>query len=321
MIGSKLAFDVTRKVVPIRVIDEKTGELLGYQERETGFDIEYQSRDVGEFVEVIDKQTGEMIEHIDKETGDVIEYINQATGEIIEEKINRVILPADHELAEEDWTALRNYKVDQIYLLHEEDDDGVLDISTLIKTLRRDSASNQSEALEELYRVLRDSDPPDSDAAKNILDRLIFNEKRYDLGAVGRYRINKRLGLNVPPETVTLTQEDIVTIIRRLLELRSEQTGLDDIDHLSNRRVRTVGEQLGAQFSLGLARMARTIRERMNARDADSLTPQDLVNAKTISSVINTFFGTNQLSQYMDQTNPLAELTHKRRMSALGPGG
>lgn len=322
LIGSRLAFDVTRKVVPIRVIDEKTGELLGYQERETGFNIEYQSRDGGEFVEVIDKQTGEMIEHIDKETGDVIEYINQATGEIIEEKINRIILPADHVLEEEDWAALRNYKVDQIYLMHEDDDDDdVLDITTLIKTLRRDPASNQSEALEELYRVLRDSEPPDSDAAKNILDRLIFNEKRYDLGAVGRYRINKRLGLNVPPETVTLTQEDIVTIIRRLLELRSEQTGLDDIDHLSNRRVRTVGEQLGSQFSLGLARMARTIRERMNARDADSLTPQDLVNAKTISSVINTFFGTNQLSQYMDQTNPLAELTHKRRMSALGPGG
>jgi len=319
-VGSVLAFDVTRKVTPIRVYDEHSEEFIGYQERETGFNIEYQTRDLGEFIEIIDKQTGEMIEHIDQETGDVIEYINQATGEIIEEKINRIILPADRVLELDDWAPLKNYKAKQIYILHEEETD-ILDTSTLVKTIRRDPATNQTEAFEELYRVLRDSDPPDSDAAKNILDRLIFSEKRYDLGAVGRYRINKRLGLNVPPETVTLTQEDIVTIIRRLLELRSEQSGMDDIDHLSNRRVRTVGEQLGAQFSLGLARMARTIRERMNARDADSLTPQDLVNAKTISSVINTFFGTNQLSQYMDQTNPLAELTHKRRMSALGPGG
>ncbi|MCY4159496.1 MAG: DNA-directed RNA polymerase subunit beta [Bacteroidetes bacterium] len=320
-LGSILAFDVTRKVTPIRVYDEKTQEFLGYQERETGFAIEYQQRNSGEFLEIVDKQTGEMIEHIDQETGDVIEYINQATGEVIEEKINRIILPADRALQEEDWVSLQNYDIDRIYVLHEEEEQESLDTSTLIKTIRRDPATNQTEAFEELYRVLRDSDPPDSDAAKNILDRLIFSEKRYDLGAVGRYRINKRLGLNVPPETVTLTQEDIVIIIRRLLELRSEQSGLDDIDHLSNRRVRTVGEQLGAQFSLGLARMARTIRERMNARDADSLTPQDLVNAKTIASVINTFFGTNQLSQYMDQTNPLAELTHKRRMSALGPGG
>ncbi len=320
-IGSVLAFNVTRKVTPIRIIDEKTGEHVGYKERETGFDLETQERDLGEFIEIVDKQTGEMVEHIDKETGDVVEYINQATGEIIEEKINRIILPADRVLEADDWLSLRNYRVDLIYVLHEEEEDDALDTSTLVKTLRRDPATNQSEALEELYRVLRDSEPPDSDAAKNILDRLIFNEKRYDLGAVGRYRINKRLGLNISPETVTLTQEDIVVIIRKLLELRSEQTGLDDIDHLSNRRVRTVGEQLASQFSLGLARMARTIRERMNARDADSLTPQDLVNAKTISSVINTFFGTNQLSQYMDQTNPLAELTHKRRMSALGPGG
>ena len=320
-IGSMLAFNVTMKVTPVRVLDEESGELLGYEERETGFKIDYITRDLGEFLEIADRQTGEMIEHIDQDTGDSVEYINQETGEIIEETINRIILPADHTLVEEDWQALHDYKIDRVYVLHEEDDDETLDTSTLVKTLRRDPSTNQSEALEELYRVLRDTDPPDSEAAKNILDRLIFNEKRYDLGAVGRHRINKRLGLKVPSETVTLTQEDIICIIRKLLELRSEQTGVDDIDHLSNRRVRTVGEQLGQQFSTGLSRMARTIRERMNARDADSLTPQDLVNSKTISSVINTFFGTNQLSQYMDQTNPLAELTHKRRMSALGPGG
>ena len=319
-LGSVVAFDVVRKVTPARVLDDISGELLGYQEKETGFSIEYQTRDLGDFIEIVDRQTGEMIEHIDKETGDIVEYINQATGEIIEETINRIVLPADRVLVEDDWQALKDYKIDQIHVLHEEESES-LDTTTLINTLRRDPSTNQSEALEELYRVMRDSDPPDSDAAKNILDRLIFNEKRYDLAAVGRYRMNKRLGLDVPPETVTLTQEDIVVIIRKLLELRSGQSGLDDIDHLSNRRVRTVGELLGTQFSTGLGRMARTIRERMNARDADSLTPQDLVNAKTISSVINSFFGTNQLSQYMDQTNPLAELTHKRRMSALGPGG
>ncbi len=317
---SALAFSVTKQVTPVRELDESTGKLLGYKERETGFPIEYLTRDLGEYIEVFDKQTGEMIEHIDKETGDVVEYINKETGEFVEEIINRIVLPADHVLVLDDWTNLKDYKVDQIYILHEEDSEP-LDTSPLIKTLRRDPSNNYSEAQDEIYRVLRDSEPPDSDAAKNILDRLIFNEKRYDLGAVGRYRINKRLGLSVPPETIIPTKEDFVTIVRKLLELRSGQSGLDDIDHLSNRRVRTVGEQLGAQFSLGLARMARTIRERMNARDADSLTPQDLVNAKTISSVINTFFGTNQLSQYMDQTNPLAELTHKRRMSALGPGG
>lgn len=319
-IGSSLAFNVTTKVTPIRIVDEVTGEHQGYKERETGFKIEYKEQDEGELIEIVDRQTGRTFEYIDKETGDVIEYIDEETGELIEPKIDRIVLPADHVLEADDWKALRDYKVHHVYLMHEEDTES-LDTSVLINTLRQDPSTNKTEALEELYRVLRDSDPPDSDAAKYILDRLIFSEKRYDLGAVGRYRINKRLKLDVPSDTVTLTPEDIVVIIRTLLEIRSEQSGLDDIDHLSNRRVRTVGEQLGQQFSTGLARMSRTIRERMNARDADSLTPQDLVNAKTISSVINTFFGTNQLSQYMDQTNPLAELTHKRRMSALGPGG
>lgn len=319
-IGSSLAFNVTRKITPVRMFDEDSDQVIGYKELETGFTIDYLSKDLGELTEIVDKQTGEMIEHIDNETGDRIEYINEATGEIVVETINRIILPADHVIVMEDWKALHDYKIDQVYVLHEDEAES-LDTSTLVKTIRRDTSTNQSEALEQLYRVLRDAEPPDSDAAKNILDRLIFNEKRYDLGAVGRYRINKRLGLNVPSETVILTHDDIICIIRKLLVLRTEQSGQDDIDHLSNRRVRTVGEQLSVQFSTGLSRMARTIRERMNARDADSLTPQDLVNSKTISGVINTFFGTNQLSQYMDQTNPLAELTHKRRMSALGPGG
>ncbi|MCY4171105.1 MAG: DNA-directed RNA polymerase subunit beta [Bacteroidetes bacterium] len=324
-VGSRLAFNVTQKVTPERVFDEDTNELAGYKELETGFKIDYLTRDVntqetGDVTEIYDKQTGEMIEHIDKETGDKVDYINQETGEIVVETLNRIILPAEHSIVLDDWKPLHDYKIDRIYVLHEEEDDS-LDTSTLVNTIRRDPSSNQAEALEHLYKALRDTEPPDSEATKNILDRLIFSEKRYDLGAVGRYRINTRLGLNVPPETVTLTHDDIICIIRKILVLRTEQSGLDDIDHLSNRRVRTVGEQLAVQFSTGLSRMARTIRERMNARDADSLTPQDLVNSKTIVGVINTFFGTNQLSQYMDQTNPLAELTHKRRMSALGPGG
>src|SRR5690625_3216454 len=162
---------------------------------------------------------------------------------------------------------------------------------------------------------------PDPETARSVLERLFFSDKKYDLGEVGRYRLNKRLKLDVDLDTRYLTKEDIVAIVKEVIRLKELKSHVDDIDHLSNRRVRTVGEQLGQQFAIGLARMSRTIRERMNSRDAEQLTPQDLVNARTISSVINTFFGTNQLSQFMDQTNPIAELTHKRRMSALGPGG
>ena len=172
-----------------------------------------------------------------------------------------------------------------------------------------------------IYKQLRSGEAPDLETAKNLIDRLFFNEKRYDLGDVGRYRLNSKLGLDVPVTTTTLTKTDIIAIINYLIELQQEKRSVDDIDHLGNRRVRTVGEQIAQQFNIGLARMARTIRERMNIRDNENLTPQDLVNARTITSVINAFFGTNQLSQFMDQTNPLAELTHKRRMSALGPGG
>ena len=168
---------------------------------------------------------------------------------------------------------------------------------------------------------MRNADPPDEETARGIIDKLFFSDKRYDLGDVGRYRINKKLGLNTPDETRVLTKEDIIAIIRYLIQLINSKADIDDIDHLSNRRVRTVGEQLYSQFGVGLARMARTIRERMNVRDNEVFTPTDLINAKTLSSVINSFFGTNQLSQFMDQTNPLSEITHKRRLSALGPGG
>jgi DNA-directed RNA polymerase subunit beta len=168
---------------------------------------------------------------------------------------------------------------------------------------------------------LRNAEPPDEETARGIIDKLFFSDKRYDLGVVGRFRINKKLNLDIPEDTKVLTREDIISIIKYLIELINSKADVDDIDHLSNRRVRTVGEQLYAQFGVGLSRMARTIRERMNVRDNEVFTPTDLINAKTLSSVINSFFGTNQLSQFMDQTNPLAEITHKRRLSALGPGG
>ncbi len=251
----------------------------------------------------------------------VHEIVDEDTGEVIDEKKERkVLFPADHEISEEDYDTLKEASISKIFLVKQDEDEQV-NKSTLIETLRKDPSHSESEALEHMYMQLRGSEAPDLDTARGVLDRLFFSEKRYDLGDVGRYRINKRLKLEVPADTLTLTRDDIIAIVRELVNLQNGRSSVDDIDHLGNRRVRTVGEQLGSQFSLGLARMARTIKERMNLRDAENFTPQDLVNARTVSSVINTFFGTNQLSQFMDQTNPLAELTHKRRMSALGPGG
>ena len=252
-----------------------------------------------------------------------VEVIDEDTGELVEERTEReVLFPAEHELKEDDFAKLKEAGVDKLFLLREDrDEEGGADKSTLLNTLKKDPTHSEEEALEYLYLQLRGTEAPDVETARGVLDRLFFSEKRYDLGDVGRYRLNTRLRLNEAMDTLTLTRDDMVAIIRELVALKNGKSQVDDIDHLGNRRVRTVGEQLAAQFSLGLARMARTIKERMNLRDADSFTPQDLVNARTVSSVINTFFGTNQLSQFMDQTNPLAELTHKRRMSALGPGG
>ncbi|MBN8590004.1 MAG: DNA-directed RNA polymerase subunit beta [Rhodothermia bacterium] len=249
------------------------------------------------------------------------EVIDEDTGEVVSERNERnVLVAADTQLKDSDFDLIRNYEIDRIYLL-KEDHSEEIDKSSLLKTLRKDPTTNEKQALEHIYEQLRGSEAPDEEAARTVLERLFFSEKRYDLGEVGRYRINSRLKQDIDPDTLVLTKEDIVSIIRELLNLQNNRSSVDDIDHLGNRRVRTVGEQLAAQFSLGLARMARTIKERMNLRDAENFTPQDLVNARTVSSVINTFFGTNQLSQFMDQTNPLSELTHKRRMSALGPGG
>jgi len=195
------------------------------------------------------------------------------------------------------------------------------DYAIIYNTLQKDPTNSEKEAVEHIYRQLRNAEPPDEDTARGIIDKLFFSDQRYNLGEVGRYRMNKKLGLDVEMDKQILTKLDIITIVKYLIELINSKAEIDDIDHLSNRRVRTVGEQLSSQFGVGLARMARTIRERMNVRDNEVFTPIDLINAKTLSSVINTFFGTNQLSQFMDQTNPLAEITHKRRLSALGPGG
>jgi len=250
----------------------------------------------------------------------VEEIVDEDTGEVLEERRHReVLLPADHELVEDDYDTLKEASIDEIFLKKEQEED--VDKITLLQTLKKDPTHSEEEALGYLYMQLRGSEAPDTETARAMLERLFFSEKRYDLGGVGRYRINQRLELSPDRDDLTLTRDDIVAIIKELILLQNGKSHVDDIDHLGNRRVRTVGEQLQQQFSLGLARMARTIKERMNLRDADKFTPQDLVNARTVSSVINTFFGTNQLSQFMDQTNPLAELTHKRRMSALGPGG
>ena len=247
------------------------------------------------------------------------DFVDEDTGEVISIERNEIIIDRD--------TILEKDHIDQIIeagvktiLLHKIDAH-MSDYAIINNTLQKDPTNSEKEAVEHIYRQLRNAEPPDEDTARGIIDKLFFSDQRYNLGEVGRYRMNKKLGLDVEMDKLVLTKLDIITIIKYLIELINSKAEIDDIDHLSNRRVRTVGEQLSSQFGVGLARMARTIRERMNVRDNEVFTPIDLINAKTLSSVINTFFGTNQLSQFMDQTNPLAELTHKRRLSALGPGG
>jgi DNA-directed RNA polymerase subunit beta len=247
------------------------------------------------------------------------DFVDEDTGEVVSIERNDVVLDRETVLEESNIDEILDSGVQNI-LLHKEDS-GSSDYSIIFNTLQKDTANSEKEAVYYIYRQLRNADPPDDASAREVIFNLFFSEKRYDLGEVGRYRINKKLGLTTSMDVKVLTKEDIIEIIKYLIELINSKTDVDDIDHLSNRRVRTVGEQLYNQFGVGLARMSRTIRERMNVRDNEVFTPIDLINAKTISSVINTFFGTNALSQFMDQTNPLAEITHKRRMSALGPGG
>ena len=247
------------------------------------------------------------------------DFVDEDTGEVVSIERNEVILDRETILDDLHIDLIVDAGVKSI-ILHKEDVN-TADFAIIYNTLQKDSTNSEKEAIEYIYRLLRNAEPPDEETARGVIDKLFFSDKRYDLGEVGRFRINKKLGIDIPMNIRVLTKEDIILIMKYLIELINSKTDVDDIDHLSNRRVRTVGEQLFSQFGVGLARMARTIRERMNVRDNEVFTPTDLINAKTLSSVINSFFGTNQLSQFMDQTNPLSEITHKRRLSALGPGG
>ena len=249
----------------------------------------------------------------------VEDFVDEDTGEVVSIERNNVIVDREVELTEDHIDAILESGAKTI-LLHKENTSGI-DFSIIYNTLQKDPCNSEKEAVVYIYRQLRASEPPDEATARDVIDKLFFSDKRYDLGNVGRYRINTKLSLDIDPATRILTRVDIIEIIKYLIQLINSKAEIDDIDHLSNRRVRTVGEQLANQFSVGFVRMARTIRERMNVRDNEVFTPVDLINAKTLSSVVNSFFGTSQLSQFMDQINPLAEITHKRRLSALGPGG
>lgn len=246
------------------------------------------------------------------------DFVDEDTGEVVSIERNEVILERDTYLDEDNIKLILDSDIKSIILQKE---DLTEDYSIVFNTLQKDTSNSEMEALQHIYRQLRGSDPPDEETARGIIEKLFFSDKRYDLGEVGRYKINKKLNLKTSIDNKVLTKDDIESIVKYLILLVNQKADIDDIDHLSNRRVRTVGEQLYAQFGVGLARMARTIRERMNVRDNEVFTPVDLINARTLSSVINSFFGTSQLSQFLDQTNPLSEITHKRRISALGPGG
>ena len=247
------------------------------------------------------------------------DFVDEDTGEVVSIERNEIVLDRDTEIDKDNVEEIIESGVKTILIHKEITQQG--EYAIIHNTLQKDPTNSEKEAVEHIYRQLRNAEPPDEETARGIIDKLFFSDQRYNLGDVGRYRMNKKLGLDIGMDKQVLTTEDIITIIKYLIELINSKAEIDDIDHLSNRRVRTVGEQLSSQFGVGLARMARTIRERMNVRDNEVFTPIDLINAKTLSSVINSFFGTNQLSQFMDQTNPLAEITHKRRLSALGPGG
>jgi len=249
----------------------------------------------------------------------VEDFVDEDTGEVVSIDRNEIIMERETVLQEDHIDMIIEAGVKSVIFTRE--DTNTADYAIIYNTLQKDTSNSEKEAVEHIYRQLRNAEPPDEETARGIIERLFFSDKRYDLGDVGRYRINRKLNLQTPVETRVLTKDDIIAIVKYLIKLINSKAEVDDIDHLSNRRVRTVGEQLYAQFGVGLARMARTIRERMNIRDNEVFTPTDLINARTLSSVINSFFGTNQLSQFMDQTNPLAEITHKRRLSALGPGG
>jgi DNA-directed RNA polymerase subunit beta len=325
--GSWIEFSTDIRDVLWAYIDRKKKVPATTLLRALGYSSDRDVYKLFELTEVLDCSTKEKFEKnvIGRRlASDVIveqmeDVVDDETGEVTEALNRKALLERDHELEEEDFEVLKEagLKKVEVQSLSEEDSER----SVMMNTMRKDPAYDTKSALGEIYRQIRTGEMPDPETARQVLERLFFSDNRYDLEEVGRYRLNKRLKIDVDMDIKYLVKEDIVAIIKEVIRLKNMKSQMDDIDHLSNRRVRTIGEQLGQQFSIGLSRMSRTIRERMNSRDAEQLTPQDLVNARTISSVINTFFGTNQLSQFMAQTNPLAELTHKRRMSALGPGG
>jgi len=261
----------------------------------------------------------DLVEEIKVNKVDVEDYIGRVVAsDVFDMATGEIFLSRDSILTDEDVDRLADAEVEILKLLNNETS---AEQDLIVNTLRKDTSHTKEEALFAIYRQLRSGEAPDVETAEALIEKLFFNDKRYNLGDVGRHRMNDKLNLDIDESITVLTMEDIIRIMKYIIKLKNGNEAIDDIDHLGNRRVRTVGEQLTQQFNIGMARMARTIKERMNMRDTENFTPQDLVNARTISSVINAFFGTNQLSQFMDQTNPLAELTHKRRMSALGPGG
>ena len=260
-----------------------------------------------------------LVEDIDVNKVKLDKYLGRTiASDVFDTSTGEIFLTKDSVLSEKDLERIKETEVDKIKLVKT---DGLVEQDLILNTIRKDTARTKEEALLSIYRQLRSGEAPDTETARLLIEKLFFNDKRYDLGEVGRHRMNDKLKLQIPENITVLTPQDIIEIMRHIIKLKAGDEAMDDIDHLGNRRIRTVGEQLAQQFNIGMSRMARTIKERMNMRDTESFTPQDLVNARTISSVVNAFFGTNQLSQFMDQTNPLAELTHKRRMSALGPGG
>ena len=323
--GSWMEFTTDINNVMYAYIDRKKKLPITTLLRAIGYESDKDILDIFELAEEVKATRNNLKKAIGKQlAARVVEtwtedFVDEDTGEVVSMERTEVVIERDVELTEEHIEKILDLDVKSI-LIKTEDKDGI-DYSVIYNTLKKDTANNAKEACEYIYRQLRNAEPPDEETARSIIEKLFFSEKRYDLGNVGRYRINTKLNLDVPDNVRVLTKEDITSIIKYLVELINQKAEVDDIDHLSNRRIRTVGEQLSNQFGVGLARMSRTIRERMNVRDNEVFTPTELINAKTLSSVINSFFGTNQLSQFMDQTNPLAELTHKRRISALGPGG
>ena len=323
--GSWMEFTTDINNVMYAYIDRKKKLPITTLLRAIGYETDKDILDIFELAEEVKATRANLKKNIGRKLAARVvdtwieDFVDEDTGEVVSMERTEVVIERDVELTEENIEKILELNIKTV-LITTEDKDGI-DYSVIYNTLKKDTANNAKEAVEYIYRQLRNAEPPDEETARGIIEKLFFSDKRYDLGDVGRYRINTKLNLDVPDEVRVLTQTDITSIIKYLILLINQKADVDDIDHLSNRRVRTVGEQLSAQFGVGLARMSRTIRERMNERDNEVFTPTELINAKTLSSVINSFFGTNQLSQFMDQTNPLAEITHKRRISALGPGG